>query len=483
MRIVTRLNDNAVNTRKTQTHNDLIRMFTPAPNMAAKTIRLFPQYSISMLTEGLGEIYDVKTKTDRYTPVNDTGYKWKLKGNNSMKVKIASTYTPAAFSGANGIPFVLCLENDNFNPNDIIRVPVGSTYALLFVTGTPENVGPNQYNYIVKLVSRNKSEAIPQSALLPGKEVSYSYNAHPELSERGYLTSRRQMEEHVNYLTRIRHSFSVSGDAAATKYLIEDIVNMDGKKVVNNYITDQLFMDAMESFHFSKEMSLIYGKSTMDPSGKCFLQDGQGRDIETGDGILEQLSNSCKQTYTRLTINLLRDIISYISLRMPKRTGNEILLTTGIEGYKEFQNLMDDLHAARFTTDDNYVQSVNGKYELGMEYSAYKYMGNKIIVNCNNVFDHPGLPSEVDNQGRRIESFRMLFLDISSYDGVKNIEMVAKDGRSFIVGEIDGIGGQDGKTSGKVSTSVDGSSKHILGHCGIVLHNPYSSFMLERALV
>jgi len=69
---------------------------------------------------------------------------------------------------------------------------------------------------------------------------------------------------------------------------------------------------------------------------------------------------------------------------------------------------------------------------------------------------------------------------MSTYDGVKNIQMIAKDGRSFITGLVAGIGGEDGKTSGAASSTLDGSSKTIIGTMGVVLHNPYSSMMLEK---
>jgi hypothetical protein len=61
--------------------------------------------------------------------------------------------------------------------------------------------------------------------------------------------------------------------------------------------------------------------------------------------------------------------------------------------------------------------------------------------------------------------------------------MIAKDGRSFITGDLDGVGGQDGKTSGKVATPLDGSSKIIIGTMGLILHNPYSSYMLEKKVI
>jgi len=231
-------------------------------------------------------------------------------------------------------------------------------------------------------------------------------------------------------------------------------------------------------------MELIYGKTTMDERGRCFLQDEKGQDIIKGSGILEQMHESSKQTYTILTIDLIEDILADMALRMPKRTGNTILLTTGMQGYKEFGRLMRAEHKGAWAyAADQYVRTKNGKIQLGAEYNSFTFQGNTIIVSVNNVFDHPANISPKDDEGRFLESSKMLFIDASSYDGVRNIQMIAKDGRSFITGDLDGVGGQDGKTSGKVSTTLDGSSKIIIGTMGLILHNPYSSYLLEKKIL
>jgi hypothetical protein len=302
------------------------------------------------------------------------------------------------------------------------------------------------------------------------------------LSDKGYLSTTQAGEEHINYLTKVRYDWSWSADAAATKYIIEDMVPHNGQMKRFTYITDELFRSAMETYHFRKEMALIYGQSTMDANGRCFLQDPKtGQDIVQGDGLIAQMADSQKQNYTKLTIGLLEDVLSDISLHSPKPTGNVFLLTTGREGYKEFGRLMRQEHKGFWTLQPNtYVQTKNGKIQLGAEYNAFTFQGNTIIASVNSVFDHPGNPSQKDSNGKRLESSKFLFIDMSTYDGVKNIQLIAKDGRSFITGEVDGIGGQDGKTSGKASSTLDGSSKAIIGSLGCVMHNPYSSMMLQK---
>jgi hypothetical protein len=486
MRVVSRINNNVLNSAKTATLRELDKLFTQAPNMAAKTIRLYPQNSLSMFTEGLGEIYNINEKSDNFMSINKNGYKWKIRGHQVPKVKFATRVTGGAMSsgtdyGANGATFIVAFASSTYNPHDIVKLEDGS---LIFINSSPVFIAEGVYEYVAQVNAGTLAATVSGAYMVAGKTTGPAGNAYPELSDKGYITAAVAGEEHINYLTKVRYDWEWSADAAATKYLIEDTVQINGKSVRQNYVTDQLFMNAMEQYHFKKEMELIYGRTTMDERGRCFKQDEKGQDVVKGDGLIAQMSDSSKQTYTKLTIGMLEDILADMSLKMAKRTGNTILLTTGMQGYKEFGRLMRAEHKGSWAQPaDNYVKSKNGKLQLGAEYNAFEFQGNKIVVNVNNTFDHPANVSGTDSQGRFLESSKFLFIDASSYDGVKNIQMIAKNGRSFVTGELDGVGGQDGKTSGKVATPLDGSAKIIIGTMGLILHNPYSSYMLEKKII
>lgn len=483
MRVVSRINNNVLNSRQTATMRELEKLFAVAPNMAAKTIRLFPQNSVSFFTEGLGQIYNINEKSDRFMGLNDRMYKWKIRGPQVPKVTIGNSLSFVAGTpvGGDGLPFTISLSSSYYNPRDIIKL---EDETLLYVLSEPSFFAEGDFRYTVRINTNDPAETVDGAYLLAGKETGLNGNAYPELSDKGYLSTGMAAEEHINYLTKVRYDWSWSADAAATKYLIQDTVNLKGENKKFTYIADQLLMNAMETYHFNKEMELIYGRTTVDARGKCFMQDEKGQDIVKGDGLLAQMDDACKQTYSSLSIGLIEDILTDMALRMPKRTGNTILLTTGLQGYKNFGRIMRAEHKGFWSnSSDQYVQTKNGKIKLGAEYNAYEFQGNKLIVTVNNVFDHPANVSGRDEEGRYLESSKMLFIDASSYDGVPNLQMIAKDGRSFITGEVDGIGGQDGKTSGKASSTLDGSSKTLIGTMGIIMHNPYSSYMLEKKVV
>jgi hypothetical protein len=464
---------------------ELGKLFKQAPNLAAKTIRLYPHNSLSFFTEGLGEIYDVKEKKDSFMGLNDPAYKWKLRGHAFPTIKFGARVDGGAISdvatyGANGLPFTVAFGTSYWNPNDIIKLEDNSK---LFVLSEARPTATGVFEYTVRVNSSDETAGANGKYMVAGRTCGSAGVAFPELSERGYIKSRMSAEEHINYITKVRYDWSWSADAAATKYLIEDVSNLAGKEVKNYMITDQLWFDALEGYHLNKEMELIYGETTMDPYGRCFMQDGKGQDIVKGDGFINQIAPQRKQNYTKLSINLLEDVMMDAASKMEKKTGNTLLLTTGQVGYRDFGRIMREEHKGWNVVPDPYVNTKNGKVQLGAEYNAYTFQGNTIVVSMNNVFDHETNVSERDSEGYKLESSKMMFIDTSKYDGVPNLQMVAKDGRSFITGELDGVGGQDGKTSGKVATMLDGSAKTIIGTLGLIVHNPYSSVILEKKVI
>jgi hypothetical protein len=485
MRIVSRISPNLLNSQAVATMPELEKLFAVAPNTAAKTIRLFPQNSISLFTEGLGEIYDIKASTN-VMGINDRAYKWKLRGHQIPKVLCVARVTGGAIGtgdnlGANETEFIIALQSSYYNPRDIIKLEDSS---MLYVMSEPRFIKEGTFEYTVRLNTNNSVESVSGQYLQPNKTTGIAGNAYPEISDKGYINAAMAAEEHIGYITKTRHDYQWSADAAATKYLIQDTVQHNGKEVKVNSITSLMFLNAMEQMAFKKEMEYIYGRTTMDARGRCFLQDEKGQNIIKGDGVINQMADGCKQTYTDINIDLFEDILTDMSLKMAKRTGNTILVTSGAQGYKAVQRVLRAEHKGYWSmAADKYVKTVNGKIQLGAEYNAYEFNGNKIIFNCNEVFDHPANVSAQDSEGRFLESSKFLFLDTSSYDGVKNIQVIAKDGRSFITGDLDGVGGQDGKTSGKVSSSADASMKIMIGTCGVVMHNPYSSYMLEKKII
>ena len=78
-----------------------------------------------------------------------------------------------------------------------------------------------------------------------------------------------------------------------------------------------------------------------------------------------------------------------------------------------------------------------------------------------------------------------IFLDISAdlNKGRPNIAAFTLEGSEMVEGKVLGLGGEDGKTSGNVTSGVHASEYHLIGYgCGVIFV-PYRSFIVKENVV
>ncbi|MCK5788373.1 MAG: hypothetical protein KAH32_05215, partial [Chlamydiia bacterium] len=63
-----------------------------------------------------------------------------------------------------------------------------------------------------------------------------------------------------------------------------------------------------------------------------------------------------------------------------------------------------------------------------------------------------------------------------------NMATFTLDGAEMLSGTLNGMGGQSGRESGQIATSIHGSSYHLLGYSGVVVFNPYKSAIITESL-
>ena len=106
-------------------------------------------------------------------------------------------------------------------------------------------------------------------------------------------------------------------------------------------------------------------------------------------------------------------------------------------------------------------------------------MGHKMtLVKCT-LFDDKNLHTDIDPaSGYPKESFRMVFLNFGTTDGVSNIERKIKGAggidRSMIVKYLPGMVNPFDQSSMLAVTSRDSFTCEILSHSCIVVRNPLS---------
>lgn len=437
-----------------------------APNLPHKLVRLYPQFSFSAMLEGLGNILKVKYDGNSKLTTKNSFVEWELEGEYSRLTRFAAG-SATGNVGANNQTFPVCLEENLFYENDTAKLE--NDQEIVFHTNA-QQTGASVFRYTASLVTNNPNEVVDATALFEvGRSISALRNIQGELSDRGYIREKQASEKHREYLTTIRRSYSMSGHAASTMYMVKD-----GKAGFFMSEADRILL---ENFMFDKEMSLLKGKSTVTPDGKV-LKTINGKPIIAGNGLENQLASSSRQTYTRLSKKLLQDIMVECERRSGRTEGINMLLITGTEGYREFQEVMEGFLKIG---DNIYATRSGNNITMGGNFTKYLYGNSSITVTRNHILDYRGEAQEIVN-GKGLNSSKMYFIDTTVYDGEPNIQVVTREGRAMVINEIEGVGGRDGKTSGKVSSPIDGSSKHVIGECGLKVTNPYSSMILEKVV-
>lgn len=441
-------------------------------NINHKIFRLYPQYSLTAIIEGLGYVKGIDGISKSGQSINGCYLEWELIGENNMAVNVA-TGGATGVVGANFTTFNLCLESNFFNQNDVAKTENGQ---LLFFESNAIPQPSGKYLYEVSLFTSNPAETIDASVWLNNtRRIAYSYNAHSELNDNGYIKSRRVTEVHREYVTTFRHDMTISGHANMTQYQIVD--DKSGLSFFISHAEKMLY----EMVALTKERILLEGRSTVDSNGIPRKIDKRTKlPIIAGNGLEAQLDASCKQNYTTLTKRMLQDVIAEVLHKSGKSDGVDIMLMTGTQGMRMFLDLMEN----SLKIGDNVYATRNGdKVTVGANFTKYIYGDSTITVARNYALDYREDAVELDDEGYPLTSSKMFFIDKSKYDGEPNLMAFHQNGAAMVVNTIKGVGGLDGKSSGEVASPVHASRKIVLGTIGLRVLNPYSSMILEKKVV
>ena len=474
----------AQNMQDTSTVQNFGALLGKKPHKLGQVVSLYPHLAISTLTDSLGNVYQ-KKKGDRFTPVRAMAVEWSIDVNYIKKVFFAKDNTD---TGVNKEEFTISLKERYYDKGDTL---VLENRQQLFITSTPRKVHAEEWEYTVKVVGNDKARGVDTRFTARGKFTRYRSNYFPELSERGYIKYTSNTEIHRNWISRHRASVVKSGDFNVMEATyIQDGYDKDSGKSLY-FKLEPAEKRCMDHFLVSREHACLFGETNFDQNNKCLDQDAEGKDIEMGDGIVTQIERYCdKFSYAIMTTDIFEDILAAMRAKSDTPTGNSYTMCMNERLFDQVQRLMKNDLRLQSSADGAYYYSkgaasklvkggikapngmpiTNPVVKVGTHFVAYEFSGNQL----NFVVDR-ALSQEYHDHGYGI------FLDTGVTQGTPNLAMFTLEGRELISGNLNGMGGQDGKTSGVVSTGVDGSEYHLLGYSCAVLFNPYKAAVLEES--
>jgi hypothetical protein len=444
------------------------------PHRISQVTRLYPELTITKITEGIKNIYFQKASANKFQPINAHKVEWQIQTSQIPEIQFAEDCNQ---NGANGAFVDMYFKKKYFDKNDIFRL---ENHQQLFVVAPPQRIHSDCWKVTVVLVTNDfKTAVIDTAYTTKTRKARYLTNAHPELSETGYSKFYFNSERHVNYLTRHRVKVSWSSDFKSREKIY--VQTGAGNGTNGTYVElDPLEKQATDLFMYAREQSLLFSKTNYDINGKCLIQDENGLDVPIGDGVIEQINRHCAHySYAVLTIKIFEDIIRNVTEKSMKATDNNLTFICNQKLYYDIQALLKTDVRFNSPSGGSWYYTMGGKsgsvqkINVGADFVSYSFAGSQI-----NFAVDKSLSQEYPEQGFGI----CLDTGLDQTSNEPNIMMFSAEGNEMISGNLPGMGGMDGRSSGMIATPLAGSEYHLMGMSGVVVRNPYNAVMLKQQI-
>jgi hypothetical protein len=433
-------------------------------NLAGREDKKFP---LSTLTQGVGN----------YKVIDQLEYDYRVTTRVTQTRPLAQTNDTAEL-GKGGKPFVLSFPDRWFIKDYTL---MSQSMVQVRIMSEPVPNGSN-YDYTVQLVKPHTDLFLPAEDATAGALFGQLYAPVGQDFSRGNASNWSSPSLIRHKLTTIRKSYQLSGNAKDAVAAF-DLPKRGGgtTRFWMDYEEYQKWLQWMEEV----EMFMWYAEQSYTEGGVTPMKDERGQPVTIGPGLLEQIIN--KDTYSVMTESKLEQVVGDLFYGMTDAQNMNVTLYTGTGGMREFDRAMKNKLSA-----DSYRQFNDGKFvsgsgrELAMTgfFTRYEHVdGHTVNVVKVPLFDHGPVADARRKHpisGYSLESYRMVFVDQSTYEGEANLISVAKKNREFIrwgvAGSIvpNGFQGTDLRAS-----DIDGASVHYLKTCGICLRRFDTSLDLQ----
>jgi hypothetical protein len=422
---------------------------------------------LSFMTEGVGNTRSI----DRFE------YEYRVK-THEVNVRPVVTGLSGA-QGANGQLFKVVFP-DKFFIFPYTLVSQSGVLARIMDEPKPVSGG---YEYTLRLVS-------PDQASMPAADVAAGALFGMLFASVGIDFSRGNASNWTapglvrSKIGTVRKSYHMSGNA-------KDYVAQFELPLKEGSST-KLWMDYEEYRHMLKfkeecEMYYWYGQKTYGSDGVNNMIDENGQPVLAGPGLFEQIIN--KDTYSTLTQKKIENVIGDLFYGMTDATDKQVTLFTGIGGAREFDRALrnyysDSNNAYLRTTEAKFITGSGRSLGITGYFTSYDHIdGHRVNVVKVPLFDHGPVAQASKKHpetGLPLESYRMTFVDQSSYDGENNLQMINKKGREMlrwcVAGSVVPKGFAETDTR---ASDIDGASVHMLKTAGILLRRFDTSLDLQ----
>jgi len=428
---------------------------------------------LSLLTGGIGNTLTVTNRE----------YEWDLHGQSDRAIEVGAESIDAASPqpGYGGQPFQLVLSEKWFEVSDVLLADDGITQVR--VMREPFQQGANFWNYTVQVTDPNVTAFCNPDYLKLGARWSKEWSSVEEYSNKGGGHGVATPYKLRNQLSTLRKTYKVTREAAKAVMVIELYDPNDSSKKTKMW-TKLAEWTAMSKWYKELDRNMIYSKYNKSQNGYVSMQGENKRPVYTGAGFREQISPANKRYYTKLTYEILDEMLLDLSYAASKWGGNhKFVALTGKMGMREFDRAIKEHAAGQNISVTDHGTFINGKGdELGFTgyFKTVTFLnGIELTVKEFEPYDDVIRNRDLHPVSLKpIESYRFTILNFGRKDGKSNIRKVAmKDSEQamwHVCGSTDPFGGVAKSTSVQRSSGIDGYEVHFLAQFGIMVEDPTS---------
>ena len=467
---------------KTKYHSGLVDEPSLTQALMAEPAQMSPVISQIFGRFDQGNVIDYITNgMGRTMEIENSEFRWKVAIDHDLAITImnatwqgdtiASTDTP----GLNNTPIQLTLEKKWFGPGAIIEFDDKEFQAS--IVGEPYQDGP-YFVYTVVCADGRPESFIPPSLLEKGKQVSRVGSAYSEHSDQADIFNYQYPFELRNKLTIMRASYDITRSAKNTVMVVEFKDPKTGKSTKYHSVYQEWV--ALRQWYERLDYMGLYSKYNTQEDGTVGLVGENGREVNIGAGILEQISPANKFYYTNLSLDLLDNALSDLSYNILGFGERKFVGITGEMGMRELDRILKDKASSYTLVDSVFITGKGQELKLGGMFTTYEGpTGVSFTLKHLPAYDNP-----VHNRklhpitGKPLESYRITILNYGMKDGESNIKKVVRKGSEFTMWYTAGSttpGPNSADSSMQMrSNAKDGYEVHFLSECGYQIVDPTS---------
>ncbi len=444
------------------------------------------RFPLTFLTEGQGSAGVVDIGTEQWT--------WKTMGrsryNDCVVFFNSSNLTPGIGGAMFDVEFATHLLIEQYG----LIAPDGITQVRIM---KDLGEGPHGgYVYRLKLTSPNPSSFVNPENLAAGKywsmtapTISASYSKGNRMNVMGPGKMTSQLEYH-------RFSWEIAGNISNTVVTYEFKTKSGG--TTNLWINEEQRQHDIQ-MRIMDEERLWLAEYNRTENGEVTLVDlDNGQPIPHTAGMQQICRESNYDTYGEyLTLNKIERSIGDV-LDKDTDTGSMEVVLMGGKGFSEDFDMAirNDARSEGFATPlgDKMIEDFDGGLSYGKYFRRYKTIDGHIITVKHLPFLDHGTIADNDKSngnihprsGRPMSSHQAFLLDMSTYNGERNVRKVRMKGQVYLSGVLKGLtpipASWGGVPNNSLGTEIDMSRYEIKNSFGLQVNNATKMMQLKCVL-